>query len=194
MWEEGSDLNANCPIPPFEFTMSAVSKHMSRRDQWFGPGFYTAPSGYKMCVRVDVYGAGDGKGTHVSIYIYLMKGEFDDKLHWPMRANIIVKILNWKEDLNHIQESVRFSDDAGGDVCNRVTSGSRAKVGRGRHQFIPHNILETRTKNIQYVYNDCLRFRVERADVLEFPPGTLCAGSQGLAFCHQNSSFLCEIS
>ena len=67
VWEKGPDINANCPIPPFEFTMSAVSKHMSQKDQWFGPGFYTAPSGYKMWVRVDVYGAGDGKGTHVSI-------------------------------------------------------------------------------------------------------------------------------
>ena len=190
MWEEGSDLNTNCPIPPFEFTMSAVSKHMARKDQWFGPGFYTAPGGYKMCVRVDVYGAGDGKGTHVSVYVYLMKGEFDDKLHWPMRANIIVKILNWKEDLNHIQESVRFSDDAGGDVCNRVTSGPRAKVGRGRHQFIPHNILETRNKNTQYVYNDCLRFRVEQVDVLEFPPGMPCAKSQGLDGGNQNGLFL----
>ena len=36
--------------------------------------FYTHPHGYQMCVEVNPYGTGGGKGTHVSIFTYLMKG------------------------------------------------------------------------------------------------------------------------
>ena len=43
-----------------------------------------------MCLRVDAAGYGDGKGTHVSVYLHLMKGPRDDKQeqsgHWPLRG------------------------------------------------------------------------------------------------------------
>ena len=38
----------------------------------------------KMCISVNANGNGDGKGTHVSVYAYLMKGENDDLLTWPL--------------------------------------------------------------------------------------------------------------
>ena len=46
----------------------------------FLPGFYTHHNGYKMCIRVDPNGHGDGKGTHISIFTFLMKGSYDDHL------------------------------------------------------------------------------------------------------------------
>ena len=51
-------------------------------------GFYTHPPGYKMCLRVDPNGYGDGKGTHVLIFTILMKRSYDDHLKWPFRGEV----------------------------------------------------------------------------------------------------------
>ena len=46
-----------------------------------------------MCLIVDAAGYGDGEGTHVSVFLYLLKGPHDDKLeqsgHWPLRGTFI---------------------------------------------------------------------------------------------------------
>ena len=41
------------------------------------PSFSTHSYGYRMCIRVDTIGYLSGKGTHVSIYTYLMQGPYD---------------------------------------------------------------------------------------------------------------------
>ena len=59
-----------------------VDYHVKQTDEnvVYLPPFYTHPQchGYRMCVRVDPNGNGDGKGTHVSIFTYMMQGPFDD--------------------------------------------------------------------------------------------------------------------
>ena len=54
-----------------------------------------------MSLKVYPAGNGTGKGTHVSIYGYLMKGDYDDELNWPFNADVVLDILNWKGDHNH---------------------------------------------------------------------------------------------
>ena len=70
-------------LPPVRLTMTNYEKRKKSSDQWYSPPFYTHPQGYKMCLRVYVNGSGGHKGTHVSLYAYLMRGEFDDYLKWP---------------------------------------------------------------------------------------------------------------
>ena len=62
------------------------------------PGFYTHHNGYKMCLRFAPNGNGSGKGTHVSIFTYLMKGSYDFNLKWPFRGEITVQIVNQARD------------------------------------------------------------------------------------------------
>ena len=52
-------------------------------DNWYSPSFYTHPRGYRMCLRVYADGNDDGKGTHVSVFVRLMRGEHDNYLKWP---------------------------------------------------------------------------------------------------------------
>ncbi len=49
--------------------MNNFGEHKRVHDDWYSNGFYTYPQGYKVCLRVDAIGNGDGKGTHVSGYI-----------------------------------------------------------------------------------------------------------------------------
>lgn len=52
------------------------------------PAFYTARYGYKVCLRVYLNGDGTGKGTHVSLFFVVMKGDYDALLPWPFRHKV----------------------------------------------------------------------------------------------------------
>ena len=56
--------------------------------------FYSHADGYKLTVIIRPNGNGDRKGTHVSLYLRLLPGEFDDYLHWPFSGKITVQAYN----------------------------------------------------------------------------------------------------
>ena len=45
-----------------------------------------------MCINVDANGRGTGAGTYVSVYVHLMRGEYDSRLVWPFRGDITIQI------------------------------------------------------------------------------------------------------
>ena len=50
--------------------------------------FYTSRYGYKMCARVYLNGDGMGKGTHVSLFFVVMRGDYDALLPWPFSPKV----------------------------------------------------------------------------------------------------------
>ena len=96
-------------VPPVEFTMMDFLHKKTANTDWDSPPFYTHPQGYKMCLNLEPNGCGTGKGTHISLYAALMKGEHDDSLQWPFEGNIVVELLNWREDQQHIVQNFAFS-------------------------------------------------------------------------------------
>ena len=116
-----------------------------------------------MCLRVHANGGGEGAGTHVSVYVYLMRGEHDDKLTWPFRGDITIQLVNQNEDQDHVENIVHFTDENGAAadrISGRVTSGERAKCGWGFATLISHPTLESTAGTKQYLKNDCLKFSV----------------------------------
>ena len=51
---------------------------MGKYSHIVSPPFYTSNQGYKMCLRLYLNGDGIGKGTHMSLFFVVMKGEFDN--------------------------------------------------------------------------------------------------------------------
>ena len=41
-----------------------------------------------MCLRIAADGNGDGENTHLSAFLFLMKGPHDDELTWPLRGEL----------------------------------------------------------------------------------------------------------
>ena len=60
----------------------------------YSPPFYTGPHGYKMCMRVYLNGDGVGKGSHLSLFFVLMKGEFDAVNQWPFKQKVMLMLLD----------------------------------------------------------------------------------------------------
>ncbi|KPP74726.1 TNF receptor-associated factor 2-like, partial [Scleropages formosus] len=56
-----------------------------RRNNHYSPAFYTSRYGFKVCMRLYLNGDGVGKGTHISLFFVVMKGEYDALLSWPFR-------------------------------------------------------------------------------------------------------------
>ncbi|KAG1972046.1 TNF receptor-associated factor [Pimephales promelas] len=54
----------------------------------YSPAFYTARYGFKVCMRLYLNGDGVGKGTHISLFFVIMKGEYDPILSWPFRHKV----------------------------------------------------------------------------------------------------------
>ena len=60
----------------------------------FSLPFYSGRYGYKMCLRLYIMGDGIGKGTHLSLFFVVMRGEFDTILQWPFTHKVTFKLLN----------------------------------------------------------------------------------------------------
>ena len=150
-----------CRVCPVTIKMSEYSNKRRNNVEWYSDAFYTHNRGYKMCLRVDAGGISTGRGTHLSIYLYLMKGPHDDTLRWPLRGQFEIRLLNQISDSYHYMTTVAYDDQTNDDAAGRVVVGSRVH-GRGKHQFICNENLYRATPVYQYLKNNCLFLQVTK--------------------------------
>ena len=67
-------------VAPTIVKMSNFIKKLKDKKEWYSSPFFTFEGGYQMCMKVHAAGYDIGEGTHVSVYLFLMKGLHDDKL------------------------------------------------------------------------------------------------------------------
>ena len=97
----------------------------------------------------NVYGA--GKGTHVSVYLKILDGPYDDKLPWPFLGTVTLYLLNQSADDNHHRVKLLFD----------TTRNARVRGTRGYYKFLSHTkVSNDQDKNIRYLMDDTLYFRV----------------------------------
>ena len=149
---------------PLLIKMSQFSQLKVNNNLWHSPGFYTHAGGYKMYLYIHANGCGDGKGTHVSVFLRLMKGENDDALTWPIRYKCTITLLNQLKDEGHHTYTLNSPEDKC-DIAlylSRVLSGDKGATGWGFPLFIAHTELDLQEKEqCQYLKDDSLYFRVQ---------------------------------
>ena len=125
----------------------------------FLPPFFNHPHGNRLCLQVFPNGYRRGKGTYVSLFMYVMQGPFDSLLKWPFRGELTVQVVNQVGDHDHWEAT---SDrKLGGMHAVRVIGRERAEGGWGFHHFIPHTILEHGSaKEVQFVKENHFIVRV----------------------------------
>ena len=154
------------------FKMPSFKEKKGSNIEFPSDPFYTHPRGYKIVICIDANGYGDNKGTHVSVWVYLMRGEYDDQLEFPFKGTIKFELLNQLEDKNHHCES--YTHDGTQDCSKRVIDGERSSEVQGVQDFISHEDLgHNAIKNCQYLQDDCLVFRIS-VDVLSYKPWLQC--------------------
>ena len=155
-----------------DFTLTEFTKRSKFNNVYNSPPFYSHPHGYKLCLVVDANGHGEGKGTHISIFASLMRGDYDNNLQWPFEGDIVVELLNWREDNHHYRRnafSLNRYNDPGGSITSCVTKGEYAPNCWGL-DFIPHfSLYYNPDTNTEYLQDDCLRLRVVDVAVYSTP-------------------------
>lgn len=97
------------------------------------PIFYSSPTGYKMRVRLFLFGDGNARRTHVSLFFALLKGEYDAILKWPFSYKVTFCLLDQTGNNRHIIDS--FYPDVKSSSFQRPRD--EANIASGIPKFFP---------------------------------------------------------
>uniref|UniRef100_A0A3Q3MW60 TNF receptor-associated factor n=1 Tax=Mastacembelus armatus TaxID=205130 RepID=A0A3Q3MW60_9TELE len=115
--------------------------------------FHTGRCGYKMAIKAYLNGDGEGRGTHLSLYVVLMPGDFDPLLPWPFKQTVSLSVLDQSGAGNH--RSLSFKPDPTSKSFQQPSTESVSNIAVGFSCFLPLNKLET-PHNAVYVRDDTL--------------------------------------
>ena len=109
----------------------------------FSPAFYTSQYGYKLKLKAYLNGRDRGRGTHLSLYIIIMKGEYDPLLDWPYNMKVTFYLLDQSERRQHRSHTLspNLSLPNIKVVFNRPTG--KENLGIGNPCFVPHDLLDS---------------------------------------------------
>ena len=155
--QELEQLSMKLGVPPLHFTMSNFNQLKTKNTCWWSPPTYTHLHRYKFCTPIRPKGLGTGLGTHVSVWLYSMPGEFDATLQWPAKFTITLQLLNQHRDQDHITVTKQFQ-------WNKPLS-ERVSAGLFTPTLIALTDLELNAqKQTQYLKDDCLRFCITKIE------------------------------
>ncbi len=145
------------PVPPFYFTL--FNYEQCKKDNLIisSPPFYSHPKGYKMCLQIHPNGFISGKNTHMSVFVEILRGEFDDMLQWPFTGRVAIDMYNNKSKQWTQIAVINFKQ------CPMVERrrDSPESYSRGWSQILTQDQVAA-----EYIIRDILgRFRVTRVEL-----------------------------
>ena len=111
----------------------------------YSPPFYTGRNGYKMCIRAYLNGDGSGEGTHLSIFLVLMKSEYDTLLQWPFESKVSLILVD-QDHMKHLVQTFKPNPQS----CSFQKPKTDMNVASGCPEFADLSILD----NTSYVKDD----------------------------------------
>ncbi len=104
-----------------------------RQTSIYSPIFYTSPTGYQMRARLFLFGDGNARRTHISLFFLIMKGEYDSILKWPFHFKVTFCLLDQTGSNRHIIDS--FYPDVKSNSFQRPKEA--ANIASGIPKFFP---------------------------------------------------------
>ncbi len=148
---------------PLNVCMTNYSNYAKSEDTWYSQPFYSHKNGYKLCLQVVINRFYANK---VSILVNVLKGDYDHKLRWPLRANIEVALYNWRTKKPEFSKVLYLVGDA---FCAQNTT-RLPSWGKGQMEFIDCNRLAlNKTKNTSYLEYNCLGFCIRKIVAFKTP-------------------------
>lgn len=148
-----------------------VKQSASKKDKekLCSPPFYTGQYGYKLRAEAFLNGLGQGKGSHLSLYVVIMKGEYDAILPWPFKQNVDFVLMDQDDDKSNRQNKVwKLSCERNSDYFQRPNKAK--SLGFGCPKFVSLDTLKTRN----YIRDQTIfiKIEVESSDHLIFAPAS----------------------
>ena len=142
---------------PAVFTLDKFKQRQTDDHYWHSPPFYTHQRGYKMVLFVYPNGFGECHSKWVSVFIKLIRGEYDQYLRWPFMGTVTVEILNQKRDKFHESQAIAFDTSCG----QRITDGYMSPLAAIHYRFMPIKLMHPGPfSSKQYLQNDCIKIKI----------------------------------
>ena len=149
----------------FIWKIERFSEVLRRAKAWENPSmdsspFYTDRTdsyGYKLKVRVAPNGDGTYENTHLSVYIVVMKGEYDAMLPWPFKRKVRFTLIDQQEDLVERQNITQHFTPGNHPESFARPKSEDSNQGFGFAQFVSHEALHSR----RYIVDDTLFLQVD---------------------------------
>ncbi|XP_076331692.1 TNF receptor-associated factor 4-like isoform X2 [Tachypleus tridentatus] len=119
--------------------------------------FYTSQCGYKLMATLFLNGNGAGEGSHLSVYIRILPGEYDSLLSWPFSHTVSFTLHDQAaspENACNIVES--FVPDPSWKNFQRP-SKEPDSLGFGFPRFVSHETL----RKLDYIKDDTIFIKVK---------------------------------
>ena len=129
---------------------------MGRTVSLYSPPFYTSIHGYRVCLRAYLNGDGSGKGTHISLFVVIMKSEYDDLLAWPFAHTVTLSLINQSHPTTP-ERSITHKFIPNAESSSFQKPEETFNIASGFPEFAPVNALN----DPQYSRNDTMYFRVK---------------------------------
>ena len=113
--------------------------------------FYSAQFGYKMCAKIYMNGDGFGKGSHLSLFFVVMRGDYDALQTWPFQKRITMMLLD-QGNGDHMIDA--FHPDPQSSSFHRPKSDMN--IASGSPLFMPLDSLNNR----QYIKDDVMFVKI----------------------------------
>ena len=91
----------------FHFFIYLAAARSDQQTSIYSPPFYTSLTGYKLCLRLYLDGDGNARRTHLSLFIVLMRGEYDPILKFPFEFKVIFCLFDQTKQQKHIIDAFR---------------------------------------------------------------------------------------
>ncbi|XP_072016630.1 TNF receptor-associated factor 2-like isoform X1 [Amphiura filiformis] len=136
-----------------EYTRRRNEALSGKTTSFYSHPFFTSYHGYKMRARIYLNGDGMGKGTHVSLFFVVMKGQYDNILHWPFRQKVTFMMVD-QGNREHVVDSFR-PDPTSSSFKKPV---NEMNIASGCPLFV--NLNQLQSNDYAYVKDDCLFVKV----------------------------------
>ena len=134
--------------------MPNFGEYKERQEYWCSRPIYTHPCGYKFCFRVNAYGI----GTHMSVCLEPLKGEFDRQLMWPALCIVTLELLNQRKNMCHLIMTRTFQ-------WHKPTPKKTFEEA-GFTPIAHEELTYDAERQTQYLADNCLLFRLSNVEVL----------------------------
>ena len=137
------------------WAVDKMADRMTTTTCFYSPPFYTHYGGYKLGIRFYPNGDGSGEGTHASIFLFLMPGEYDDILTWPFKGvKFSIEILTQQAGMMNIRHTMITNHSTSWekpvyDMNNRASGIPKFCTYEEMKNMIRHDKLVIKVKVVQ---------------------------------------------
>ena len=130
-----------------------------RKERIYSDPFYTKTEadgfGYKLRVFIYPNGIGNGKNTHMSVFITIMKGEYDAILPWHFNKKVKLTLIDQEDDPEERENETKEVE--GRNIPSFSRPITEENTGIGFDCFVSREKL----KSQHYIVDDTLFLQVE---------------------------------